>query len=66
MKKLVALVAVAILAVACSEQKEQEEIQTEQFVQKIDSIEVNIEEERGKLEEKTNEIKEDLKELDNI
>lgn len=66
MKKLVTLTVLVLFAIACNDKKKQDEKKIEQAIQKIDSIETNIEKNLDSLEKTTNEVEEGLKELDNI
>ena len=65
MKKLLILVLGAMFALACTETKKEDK-NTEDAIQKIDSIQVNIEKDIENLERFTKELQEDLKDLDNI
>lgn len=55
-----------LFAVACTDKKKENEKQIETAIQKIDSIETNVDQNLQELEKTTNEVQEDLKELDNI
>lgn len=54
-----------MFTIACTDKKKDDK-KTEEAIQKIDSIQADVEKGIEKLEESTKEVEEELKELDNI
>jgi outer membrane lipoprotein-sorting protein len=65
MKKLLILCMGVMFTIACTDKKKDDK-KTEEAIQKIDSIQADVEKGIEKLEESTKEVEEELKELDNI
>ncbi len=65
MKKLLILCLTAVFAIACTDKKKEDK-KTEEAIQKIDSIQADVEKDIENLENSTKEVEEELKELDNI
>ena len=65
MKKLLILCMGVMFVIACTDKKKDDK-KTEEAIQKIDSIQADVEKDIEKLEDSTKEVEEELKELDNI
>jgi len=65
MKKLLILFLGLTFTLACTEKKKGDK-KTEEAIQKIDSIQSDVEKDIEDIEKSTKELEEDLKELDNI
>ncbi|MFL1011879.1 hypothetical protein [Flavisericum labens] len=66
MKQLLFLFLSMLFFISCVDNKKKEQELVEKAIKKIDSIEVNINQGIESLEETTNEVEEQLKELDSI
>lgn len=65
MKKIMIFSLLVIATIACTDKKENEK-KTEDAINKIDSIQADVEKNIESLENTTNQVEEELKELDNI
>ena len=66
MKKTLILILAFTFMMACTDKKKKEDKKLEENIQKIDSLEADVQKDIETLEKTTKDIEEDLKKLDNI